>query len=115
MPLAKGLILLTYFSITCGILTAINVALLRGVGGVPAGVISVAPSLIIAFLETLALLGLVDYCFLKRSVKARRDHATVGEKSASVKSSAGRSPPVPADDRLAHDSSPNTPGLPKLP
>lgn len=115
MPLAKGLILLTYFSITCGILTAINAALLRGIGGLPAGVITVAPSLLIAFLETLALLGLVDYCFLKRSVKAQRDRATVGEKSATDNSSASRGPPVPADDRFAHDSSPNTPGLPKLP
>jgi hypothetical protein len=65
MPLARGFILLTYFAITCGILTAVNAALLHKVGGVPQGIWSVAPALVIAFLETLALLALLDRYFLR--------------------------------------------------
>lgn len=79
MPLTKGLILLTYFSITCGVLTAINSALLQKVGGVPEGASSVVPSLAIAFIETVALLEFIDRYFIRSHTGARWREVASGQ------------------------------------
>jgi hypothetical protein len=58
MPLAKGLILTTYFTVTCGILAAINAYLLREIVGFSSGTMSVATALGFAVIESLVLLAL---------------------------------------------------------
>jgi hypothetical protein len=71
MPLARGFLLIAFFSSAWGVLTGINVALLRGMVGASWGMFSLALPLVLAFIEALVLLELVDRAFI-RPPKSRR-------------------------------------------
>jgi hypothetical protein len=90
MPLAKGLILLIYFSITCGVLTAVNAALLQKVGGVSEGALSVVAALALAFFETLGLWELIDR-FAIRSSRSAQSTTAHSDKAESAL------PPTPTE------------------
>src|SRR5262249_6323041 len=90
MPLVKGLLLLAYFSIACGELTAVNAVLLQRVAGVTGGLLSGSAGLGIAFLQTLLLLELVDRAFLRPRPGTRPGESTPGPSHAEEKGKSGK-------------------------
>jgi hypothetical protein len=72
MPFTRGFLLIGAFSLSWGVFTGINVVVLRQAAGMTSGVVSVGVALLIALLETLALLELVDYFFLRKGALGRR-------------------------------------------
>lgn len=77
MPLAKGLLLIATFALTWGVFAGMNVALLRVIADLPLSALSTVASLVLAFIETLVLVELVDRRFLRGRTGARRGASIV--------------------------------------
>ncbi|MBI1916705.1 MAG: hypothetical protein HYS12_18525 [Planctomycetes bacterium] len=73
MSFARGLILIASFSLTWGLLSGINAAILLGVVGAPRGFFSLAVSVVLGLMETLMLLALVDRYFFKALRQLKRE------------------------------------------
>jgi hypothetical protein len=75
MPLLKGYILIAALSLVCGVFTGINAVLLKVAMGIEMGLASFITAMIVAIIETLLFVQMVDSVLIRRRAKSRNSQA----------------------------------------